>query len=106
MQGNGLMEGVVTKAANKLGIDQLAIRRVNSPEGKAKYGPPAAKGERRYVTSASVKQALDRGATLFNWSERVARAGKRTGGLNSLSRRTRPTGRRQPGTDIALRRVR
>jgi xanthine dehydrogenase molybdenum-binding subunit len=79
MQANALMEGVVTKAANKLGIDQLAIRRINSPEGKAKYGPPAAKGERRYVTFASVKQALDRGATLFNWSERVARAGKRTG---------------------------
>jgi CO/xanthine dehydrogenase Mo-binding subunit len=79
MQGNGLMEGVVTKAANKLGLDQLAIRRVNSPEGKAKYGPPAAKGERRYVTLASVKEALDRGGALFNWTERAARAGKRTG---------------------------
>ena len=79
MQGNGIMEGVVTKAANKLGLDQVAIRRINSPEGKAKYGPPAGRGERRYVTLASVKQALDRGAALFNWTERVARAGKRTG---------------------------
>jgi CO/xanthine dehydrogenase Mo-binding subunit len=79
MQANGLMEGVVTKAANKLGIDQLAIRRINSPEGKAKYGPPAARGERRYITYASVKQALDRGAALFNWNERVARAGRRNG---------------------------
>jgi len=79
MQANGIMEGVVTKAANKLGLDQLAIRRINSPEGKAKYGPPAGRGERRYVTYASVKQALDRGATLFNWNERVARAGKQTG---------------------------
>jgi CO/xanthine dehydrogenase Mo-binding subunit len=79
MQANALMEGVVTKAANKLGLDQLAIRRVNSPEGKAKYGPPAVKGERRYVTLASVKEALDRGGALFNWTERAARAGKRTG---------------------------
>ena len=30
----------MTKAANKLGLDQVAIRRINSPEGKALYGPP------------------------------------------------------------------
>jgi CO/xanthine dehydrogenase Mo-binding subunit len=79
MQANAIMEGVVTKAANKLGLDQVAIRRINSPEGKAPYGPPAAGGERRHVTYASVKQALDRGAELFKWNERLARAGKREG---------------------------
>ena len=31
------------------------------------------------MTLASVKQALDRGGALFNWTERAARAGKRTG---------------------------
>ena len=79
MQANGIMEPVVTKAAKKLGIDQVAIRRVNAPEGKALYGPPEARGVRRHVTNASVKQALDRGAELFKWDERKARAGTRQG---------------------------
>ena len=38
MQGNGLMEPVITKAANKLGIDQVEIRRINAPEGRAPFG--------------------------------------------------------------------
>ena len=61
MQANGICEGVITKAAKQLGIDQVAIRRLNSPEGKALYGPPDAKGQRRHITSAFVKEALDRG---------------------------------------------
>jgi CO/xanthine dehydrogenase Mo-binding subunit len=79
MQANGIIEPVITKAAKKLGIDQIAIRRMNSPEGKALYGPPDAKGQRRHITSAFVKQALDRGAELFDWQTKVARAGKRVG---------------------------
>jgi xanthine dehydrogenase molybdenum-binding subunit len=79
MQANAIMEPVVTKAAKQLGIDQVAIRRINSPEGKALYGPPAAGGRRRHVTSAFVKQALDRGAELFKWEERKARSGRRQG---------------------------
>jgi CO/xanthine dehydrogenase Mo-binding subunit len=76
MQGNGLLEPVVTKAAKELGIDQVDIRRINSPEGKANYGAPRPNGTRPHVTSAFVKQAIDRGAELFKWSERRARAGK------------------------------
>jgi len=79
MQANGICEGVITKAAKQLGIDQVAIRRMNSPEGKATYGPPDAKGGRRHVTSAFVKDALDRGAQQFDWPARVARAGQRRG---------------------------
>ena len=78
MQGNGIMEPVVTKAAKKLGLDQAAIRRINSPEGKALYGPVVGK-ERRYVTSAFVKDAIDRGLELFKWDERKAQSGKRNG---------------------------
>ena len=40
MQANGIMEPVLTKAAKQLGLDQVAIRHINSPEGKAVYGPP------------------------------------------------------------------
>ena len=79
MQANGIMDPVVTKAAKKLGIDPVAIRRINAPEGKALYGAPDARGTRRHVTSAFVKQALDRGAELFKWEERKARAGTRRG---------------------------
>src|SRR6185503_14457531 len=43
------------------------------------YGPADAKGQRRHVTSAFVKQALDRGVELFDWNTRAARAGKRVG---------------------------
>ena len=77
MQANAIMEPVVTKAAKQLGLDQLAIRRVNSPEGKALFGPPRPNGSRAHTTSAFVKQAMDRGAELFKWEERKARAGKR-----------------------------
>ena len=79
MQANAIMEPVVTKAAKKLGLDQVAIRRINSPEGKALYGAPRPNGSRAHITSAFVKQALDRGAELFKWDERKARAGKRQG---------------------------
>ena len=79
MQANAIMEPVVTKAARKLGLDQVAIRRVNSPEGKALYGAPRPGGQRPHVTSAFVKQALDRGAELFKWDERKARTGTRQG---------------------------
>ena len=65
MQANAIMEPVVTKAAKKLGLDQLAIRRINSPEGKALYGAPRPNGQRGHITSAFVKEALDRGAELL-----------------------------------------
>ena len=79
MQGIGLMEPVISKAARQLGIDQVAIRRINAPAGKAPFGPPAAKGQQEYVTSAFVKEALDKGAELFKWEEKKAQSGKRLG---------------------------
>jgi CO/xanthine dehydrogenase Mo-binding subunit len=79
MQANGLIEPVLTKAAKQLGLDQVEIRRINAPAGKALYGPPQPNGNRRYVTSAFVKEALDRGREIFRWDERKARAGQRRG---------------------------
>src|ERR1019366_9081809 len=78
LQGIVLMEPVIAKAARKLGVDQVAIRRINCPEGKAPFGP-AAQGKRPYATSAFIKEALDRGAEQFKWSARVARTPKRMG---------------------------
>jgi len=79
MQGVGLMEPVIAKAARKLGIDEVELHRMNAPEGKALFGPAGANGRRPYVTSSFVKQALDKGAELFNWQEKKARSGKRVG---------------------------
>ena len=79
MQGIVVMEPILAKASRKLGVDQVAIHRVNAPEGKAKFGPVNRQGQRPYATSAFVKNALDRGAEMFRWNERSAQGGKRQG---------------------------
>jgi CO/xanthine dehydrogenase Mo-binding subunit len=78
MQGIILMEPVLAKAARKLGIDQVAIRSLNAPEGKAEFGA-AMGGKRGHTTSCFIKEALDRGAEQFKWDERRARSPKRNG---------------------------
>src|ERR1700735_5188138 len=78
LQGIVIIEPIIAKAARRLGVDQVAIRRINCPEGKAPFGP-LAQGKQQYATSAFLKEALDRGAEQFRWSERVARTPKRIG---------------------------
>jgi len=79
LQGIMVMEPILAKASRKLGVDQVAIHRINAPEGKALLGPANARGQRAHATSAFMKQALDRGAELFRWDERKAQGGKRQG---------------------------
>ena len=79
LQGILLMEPILAKAARKLNVDQVAIHRVNAPEGKAKFGPANPRGQRAYATSAFVKEALDRGAEQFEWAARRTQGGKRQG---------------------------
>lgn len=78
LQGIMIIEPTIAKAARKLGVDQVAIRRINCPEGKAPFGPEV-QGKRQHATSAFLKDALDRGAEKFKWQERVARTPKRIG---------------------------
>ncbi len=80
MQGITLMEPIVAKAARKLGIDQVAIRHINAPEGKAEFGQPFGP-RRQHTTSCFLKDALDQGAKQFKWDERVAQ--KRRNGPKS-----------------------
>ena len=68
------VEPIISKAARQLGLDQVAIRRINAPDNNAKYG--AKQGP---VTSAYLKDALDKGAKLFNWEEQKKESGKRNG---------------------------
>ncbi|HEV3060133.1 MAG TPA: xanthine dehydrogenase family protein molybdopterin-binding subunit [Vicinamibacterales bacterium] len=79
LQGNALMAPVMAKAARKLGIDEVAIHRINAPEGKAPFGGLDARGNRNHATSAFLKDALDKGAEIFKWQERKARNGQRSG---------------------------
>ena len=78
LQGIVIIEPIIAKAARRLGVDQVVIRRINCPEGKAPFGP-LVQGKRQYATSAFLKEALDRGAEQFKWSERIARTPKRMG---------------------------
>jgi CO/xanthine dehydrogenase Mo-binding subunit len=79
LQGIMAMEPVFSKAARQLNLDQVDIRRINAPEGKARFGPPNREGNRAYCTSAFMKEALDRGREVFGWDERKARSGQRSG---------------------------
>jgi CO/xanthine dehydrogenase Mo-binding subunit len=74
-----ILEPILAKAARKLGIDQVAMRRINAPAGKAAMGPVLPNGRRSYITSSFLKEAIDRGAELFKWEERKANSGKRRG---------------------------
>jgi xanthine dehydrogenase molybdenum-binding subunit len=78
LQGIAIIEPIIAKAARRLGVDQVAIRYINCPEGKARYGPPV-QGQLQHATSAFIKEALQRGAEQFKWQERVARSPKRIG---------------------------
>jgi xanthine dehydrogenase molybdenum-binding subunit len=79
MQGIVVIEPILVKAARKLGVDQVAIHRINAPSGKAVFGPAGPQGQRAHATSAFVKEALDRGAEQFRWQERQGEGGKRQG---------------------------
>jgi CO/xanthine dehydrogenase Mo-binding subunit len=79
MNAVAIIEPVLSKAARQLGIDQVQMRRINAPAGQAPVGPAAANGRRGTVTSAFVKEALDRGAELFEWQARAARPKERVG---------------------------
>ena len=91
MNAVAIIEPVLAKAARTLGIDQVQMRRINAPEGQAPVGPAGANGRRGTVTSAFVKEALNRGAELFDWEGRKARPKERVGSKVQRDRR-----RRQP----------
>ncbi|HYB96291.1 MAG TPA: xanthine dehydrogenase family protein [Vicinamibacterales bacterium] len=83
LQASVWFEPLVHEAAKKLGLDQVAIRKLNAPEGQAVFGlapPNTPPGRpRNKLTSCFVKECLDQGAELFGWEARKANSGKRTG---------------------------
>jgi CO/xanthine dehydrogenase Mo-binding subunit len=75
-QASNMLEPLLDKAARELGMDRVALRIANAPGGGkgAFYG--AKKGP---VTSAYLREALEKGRDAFNWDERVKNSGKRVG---------------------------
>jgi CO/xanthine dehydrogenase Mo-binding subunit len=68
------VEPLLDKAARQLDLDRVAIRRINAPNNDTTYGP-----QQSAVTSAYLGEALDQGAAAFNWEQRKARSGRRSG---------------------------
>jgi xanthine dehydrogenase molybdenum-binding subunit len=73
-QGVPMFEPLVDRAARQLGMDRLAIRQINGPNGETKFGRASTE-----LTSCHAPEALARGAELFNWAERSSRSGQRNG---------------------------
>ena len=78
-QSMTMLSPVIQKAAKQLELDQVEVLRVNAPAGQAVYGPPGLGGERSHVSSAFAREAIEKGAEIFNWRERAARSGERNG---------------------------
>ncbi len=68
------LEPLIDKAAKELGLDRVAIRRVNAADNAAKYD-----SQQGPVTSAYQREALERGAAAFGWEARSARSGQTRG---------------------------
>ena len=68
------IEPLIDKGARELGIDRMAIRRLNAPDNDGKEGE-----EQGPLSSAYLKDALDKGAELFNWEEKKNLSGQRNG---------------------------
>lgn len=83
LQASVWFEPLVHEAAKKLGIDQVAIRKLNAPEGQAQFGlvpPNTPPGRpRNKLTSCFVKECLDKGAEMFEWERKKANSGLRLG---------------------------
>ena len=68
------LEPLIDKAAKELGLDRVAIRRINAADNSAKYD-----SQQGPVTSAYQREALERGAAAFGWEARRARSGQARG---------------------------
>jgi xanthine dehydrogenase molybdenum-binding subunit len=68
------IEPLIDKAAKQLGLDRLAIRRLNGPGMDAKVGE-----NQGPVTSCYLPEAFEKAAALFDYEQRKARSGQRNG---------------------------
>jgi CO/xanthine dehydrogenase Mo-binding subunit len=79
LQASVMFEPIISKAARKLGIDEIEMRKLNAPATGSQFGINANPASRARLTSAFLKETLDKGRQLFNWDERVKHNGQRRG---------------------------
>jgi xanthine dehydrogenase molybdenum-binding subunit len=80
MQGMSMLEPLMSRAAQQLGVDQVELRKINAPSDGSLFGITDTKeSPRQPVSSARVREALDRGVEVFKWEERKKRNGQRSG---------------------------
>jgi xanthine dehydrogenase molybdenum-binding subunit len=80
MQGMSMLEPLMSRAARQLGVDQVELRKINAPSDGSLFGITDTKeSPRQPVSSARVREALDRGVEVFKWEERKKRNGQRSG---------------------------
>ena len=78
-QSMTMLSPIIQKAAKQLGLDQVEVLKINAPEGQALFGGPGRDGQQSHVSSAFAREAINKGAELFNWRARVQRSGRRDG---------------------------
>jgi CO/xanthine dehydrogenase Mo-binding subunit len=68
------IEPLLDQAALKLEMDRLQIRKTNAPDNNSFHGP-----RQEPMTSAYIKEALEKGAERFNWADKLQRSRQRRG---------------------------
>ena len=68
------IEPLLDKAALNLEMDRLQIRMINAPVSDSLHGP-----RQEQMTSAHIREALEKGAERFDWVERQTRSRQRKG---------------------------
>lgn len=74
VQIQSMTEPMLDRAAKRLAVDRLAMRRINAPDNNTLYG-----SDQHKVTSAFVREAVDKAAQAFNWEEMKKLSGQRKG---------------------------
>ncbi len=69
-----MLEPLMDRAARQLGVDRVAMRRINAADHNTKFGSGQAA-----LTSAFVREAIDLGAELFDWEAKSQMSGQRNG---------------------------
>jgi len=73
-----MVEPLMHRAAKTLGVDRLELIKINAPQGQQVFGRPR-QGVQGNVSSAFVREAVDKGAEAFDWEGMKAKSGQRNG---------------------------
>jgi len=69
-----MLEPILAKAGRELGIDRLEMRMINAPDPDVVFGPRGTT-----LTSVHAKEALEKGAEIFDWAGKQELSGRREG---------------------------